>query len=46
MAWPALMSAVVSNRATVTALGWRAGDRLYFSLIGGSVVAHRHPSGP
>lgn len=36
---------MVSNRATVEALGWNGGDRLHFSLIGSSVVVHRHAGG-
>jgi hypothetical protein len=36
---------VVSNRDTVEALGWIAGDRLQIALVGGSVVAHRDPTG-
>jgi hypothetical protein len=35
---------VVSNRDTIVALGWQAGDRLQVVLIGGSVV-HRDPTG-
>jgi hypothetical protein len=36
---------VVSNRATIDALGWTAGDRIQIALVGGSVVAHRDPAG-
>jgi hypothetical protein len=35
----------VSNRSTITALGWCGGDRLHITLLAGSVVVHRHPSG-
>jgi hypothetical protein len=35
----------VSNRATITALGWCGGDRLHITLVAGSVVVHRHPNG-
>ncbi len=35
----------MSNRATVDALGWTAGDRLHIALVGGSVVAHRDAAG-
>lgn len=36
---------VVSNRATIDALGWTRGDRIQIALVGGSVVAHRDPDG-
>jgi len=36
---------VVSNRTTIDALGWTAGDRIQIALVGGSVVAHRDPAG-
>jgi hypothetical protein len=36
---------VVSNRATIAALGWTGGDRIQIALVGGSVVAHRDPAG-
>jgi hypothetical protein len=35
----------VSNRATIAVLGWCCGDRLHITLLAGSVVVHRHPSG-
>jgi bifunctional DNA-binding transcriptional regulator/antitoxin component of YhaV-PrlF toxin-antitoxin module len=38
-------SGVVSNRATIQALGWGRGDRLQITLVGDSVVVHRSPSG-
>src|SRR6266545_7998030 len=36
---------VVSNRDTIAALGWQAGDRLHVVVVAGSVVVHRHPAG-
>ena len=36
---------VVSNRDTITTLGWTAGDRLQIAVVDGSVVAHRDPDG-
>jgi hypothetical protein len=38
-------SGVVSNRATIQALGWRCGDRLHITLIADSVVVHRSAGG-
>jgi hypothetical protein len=35
----------LSNRSTIDALGWTAGDCLSIALVDGSVVAHRDPSG-
>jgi hypothetical protein len=35
----------VSNRSTIDALGWTAGDCLSIALVDGSVVAHRDPTG-
>lgn len=39
------MWGVVSNRATIDALGWVPGDRLQVAVVDGSVVAHRVPDG-
>ncbi len=36
----------VSNRVTVTTLGWADGDRLQIAVVSGSVVVVRDPSGP
>lgn len=36
---------VVSSRAVIDALGWQGGDRLHFTVLAGSVVVQRHPSG-
>jgi hypothetical protein len=36
---------LISNRTTIDALGWTAGDHLHIALVGGSVVAHRDPAG-
>ena len=35
----------LSNRSTINALGWTAGDCLSIALVGGSVVVHRDPTG-
>jgi hypothetical protein len=35
----------LSNRATIDALGWAAGNCLNIALVGGSVVVHRDPTG-
>ncbi|GAB3448543.1 hypothetical protein GCM10027436_41900 [Actinophytocola sediminis] len=35
----------LSNRSTIDALGWTAGDCLSIALVDGSVVAHRDPTG-
>ena len=35
----------LSNRSTIDALGWTAGDCLSIALVGVSVVVHRDPSG-
>jgi hypothetical protein len=35
----------LSNRSTIDALGWTAGDYLSIALVGGSVVAHCDPAG-
>jgi hypothetical protein len=36
---------LISNRATIDALGWTTGDHLHIALVSGSVVAHRDPAG-
>ena len=35
----------VLDRSLVDALGWGRGDRLHLTLVAGSVVVHRHPTG-
>ena len=36
----------VADRVTVTALGWRPGDRLILTVAAGVVLARRDPGGP
>ena len=46
MAWGKIDTwGVVSNRATIDALRWTAGDRIQIALVGGSVVAQCDPAG-